>query len=830
MAQRKTTRKRSSKSKKNNSWYTKTELIAAVVITLTILVGISIYFKARTGVLGAVVGAFFFQLFGILAYLFPIVTIILFICIYTGRYHGQAGRNLIYLAITFVVFSLIVGTWHWVDGMYSTNIQISKELALEQIGPGVFGATLAHGAIRLVGKIGVYVISTIILLLAFLSFINMSITEFMRRVGRGTKTAFHSTKSSLQQAREKALERKEERQLAFDDEEKMQKRALSDNPYDDVDVVKPKKPEKIQINDYTANFKATAKKNAKHEGHADAPAATSQARNAVDPIDALLETNTGENGADSSSDLHAEAADAQDGETIAAGAPNDAKNSHTPGRQMSIAEYDLDVEEETQVYVKPPIELLRMPDISNRNDNAHILDEAKVIEKTLSSFGIESEVVSIDKGPTVTCFELKPQSGIKVSRIVNLADDLSLALATSDIRIEAPIPGKPYVGIEVPNKSKDDVALREIIQSTEFQSETSNIPVALGKSISGKPIIANIAKMPHTLIAGATGSGKSVCINTIIMSILYKYDPADVRLMLIDPKVVELSVYEGIPHLLIPVVTDPKKASKALFQAVQEMERRFRLFSEHSVRDIKGYREKQNVDDDMENLPYYVIIIDELSDLMMVAAQDVETHICRLAQMARACGIHLIIATQRPSVDVITGTIKANIPSRISFQVSSSIDSRTILDMAGAEKLLGKGDMLYYPSNFSKPQRVQGAFVSDKEVSQVVEFLKGKNTVSYDETLIENIEKQSQQDQSSADAADLDSLMDEVIEFISHEETTSISGLQRRFRIGYSRAGRIVDDLENMGLVSPQDGSKPRNVLIDEDYVGNRGETDEYSE
>ncbi|MDY6145950.1 MAG: DNA translocase FtsK, partial [Peptoniphilaceae bacterium] len=491
------------------------------------------------------------------------------------------------------------------------------------------------------------------------------------------------------------------------------------------------------------------------------------------------------------------------------------------GSQLSVESLGFEVAEDPILYTPPPIELLKTTARQADFDESVLKKQAAIIEKTLDSFGIQSEVVSIQRGPAVALFELKPQAGVKVSRITNLADDLALALAAQDIRIEAPIPGKPYVGIEVPNPVAETVGLREQLLTEEFTETNDRIPVALGQSIEGKPVIAQIAKMPHLLIAGTTGSGKSVCINTIIISILYKYSPEEVRLILIDPKVVELSVYNSIPHLLIPVVTDARKASRALYMAVQEMERRFRLFSQYSVRDIDSYRERRTVETDMENLPYIVVIVDELSDLMMVASKDVEAHITRLAQMARACGIHLIIATQRPSVDVITGTIKANITSRISFQVSSGIDSRTILDQTGAERLLGKGDMLYFPSTYTKPKRVQGAFVSDREVQNVVQFLTDNHEVHYDKNLMKSIDKSSEASAEGEKGDEVrDALMDEVIEFISHEDTTSISGLQRRFRIGYSRAGRIIDDLESMGYISGQDGSKPREVLIREDNQG----------
>ncbi len=474
---------------------------------------------------------------------------------------------------------------------------------------------------------------------------------------------------------------------------------------------------------------------------------------------------------------------------------------------------DLEIKEKkvqvnNKLYKVPSLDFLTSKGYkSDVNDKKEILNNAKIIEETMKNFGIEAIISNINKGPTITCYELSPAPGIKLSRIVSLSDNIALSLASSDIRIEAPIPGKPAVGIEVPNKVKDNVLLKEILQSTEFKTINSDVPLALGKDVSGKSIVSTIDKMPHLLIAGATGSGKSVCINTIIMSILYKSSPDDVKLLLIDPKVVELSIYNGIPHLLIPVVTDAKKAAFALNWAVTEMEKRYKMFAQNSVRDISSYNSKPINED--EKLPKIVIIIDELADLMMVAAQEIEDYICRLAQMARAAGMYLIVATQRPSVDVITGTIKANIPSRISFSVSSQVDSRTILDMAGAEKLLGKGDMLFYPSFYSKPVRLQGAFIGEEEVERVVYFLKDQDITNYDENIIEVV-----QNTKELDMVDGDELLPDAIRLVVTEGQASISLLQRRLKVGYARAARIVDEMEERGVIGGYEGSKPRKVLM----------------
>lgn len=473
-----------------------------------------------------------------------------------------------------------------------------------------------------------------------------------------------------------------------------------------------------------------------------------------------------------------------------------------------------------QRYCIPPLSLLSKPkpNAGVRLDK-EINANATTLEQTLESFGIQTKVVHATQGPAVTRYELEPAPGVKISRIVSLSDDIALKLAAPSIRIEAPIPGKSVIGIEVPNRQVFGVSLREVLESTEFQSSSSLLTVALGKDIAGQSIIADLSKMPHLLVAGATGSGKSICINILISSILFRAHPDCVKFLLIDPKVVELSNYNGIPHLIAPVVTEPKKAASALKWTVQEMERRYALFAAAGTRDVTRYNEVNPT----EKLPLIVVIIDELADLMMVAPVDVEDSICRLAQMARASGVHLVIATQRPSVDVITGTIKANIPSRISFSVSSQIDSRTILDMAGAEKLLGKGDMLYYPIGATKPTRLQGAFISDSEIEVLVKYIRTTLTVA-EEQAVPLFEDTAG---SATTARFEDDLLEDAVRLVLETGQASVSLLQRKFRIGYTRAARLVDMMQEMNIVSPANGSKPREIIMTSDQIFNRYFNDE---
>ena len=499
-------------------------------------------------------------------------------------------------------------------------------------------------------------------------------------------------------------------------------------------------------------------------------------------------------------------------------------------RQKVNEEIKQSQEKKFEHYQLPPLSLLKEVSVGKGSDDKQeYIEKARILEETLNNFNVDAKVISVKKGPSITMFEVQPSPGVKVSKIVGLSDDIALNLATSQVRI-APIQGKVAIGIEIPNKTTTMVTIKEVLSSSEFKKQASKLTIGLGKDISGTPIIGDLSSMPHLLIAGATGSGKSVCVNTIISSILFNATPDEVKFLMIDPKVVELSNYNGIPHLILPVVTDAKKASIALSWAVNEMTRRYKLFAETGVRDMKSYNNKIR-DTDQEKLPQIVVIIDELADLMMVAPNQVEDAICRLAQMARAAGIHLIVATQRPSVDVITGLIKANIPSRIAFSVSSAIDSRTIIDMGGAEKLLGKGDMLFYPVGAAKPKRAQGAFMSDEEVEALVDFIKNQTEeVQYNETILDDIHTATTMSND-----DSDEYLEDAIQFVVDTGQASASMMQRRFRVGYNRAARLIESMEERGIVGPPNGSKPREVLMsksefssfkDESFVNSSNDED----
>lgn len=723
-----------------------------VVMVLSVLIFIFIL-SSSTGFIGDALASFFESLFGKLNLVFPVLLFASFYLVYREKYRENISRMLLIYGIYLLTLAIL--SKDYIRNELSWSVEYSAFKG--SLGGGWFGGLVGFYILNFIGHVGLYILYITLIGSLIINVSPYSYREFFLKVRDLLILAGLGIKHFSQKAYGNIKENIEEKKAKKLEEEKPEE----NTPRLKINNPNPKKPQRKAIK------KRTIKK---------------------DEIDSIREEN------------HKEEKLIKDYKS----------------KQVEFGDLNEDLKREFANYSYPPVNLLKDINADGGIDDDEIRQKADVIEETLESFGIEGKIVQIDVGPTVTCYELKPARGVKVSKIVNLADDLSLSLATSGIRIEAPIPGKSHVGIEVANDKKEIVGFKEIISSSKFIKSKHEIPFAMGKSISGEVIISAIEKMPHLLVSGATGSGKSVCINTIIMSILYKHSPDEVKLLLIDPKVVELSIYNGIPHLIMPVITDPKKASSSLYWAISEMEKRYKLFEENHVRDIKGYKKAAETDDSMENLPYIVVIVDELSDLMMTAASEVEDYITRLAQKSRACGIHLIIATQRPTVDVITGTIKANIPSRISFAVTSQIDSRTILDMQGAEKLLGKGDMLYASSDSMKPVRIQGAFVSDEEVLNVVEYIKDSSETNYNEEAIEKVEENI-----TTDLEDEDELLDEAIKVIITDQTASVSMLQRKLKIGYARAGRIIDQLEQKGIVGGYEGSKPRKVLVDRTYLEN---------
>lgn len=772
------TSKKNTKSKKNGDLDKKIYLGLLCFNTFLLIFS----FFSGTGLLGEFIKTFFFKYFGITFYPFFIVLEIFFIFILLNKVKNENRYR--FSLIFFLLFNSmgIVDLSSNNNGILALKFEVAKSLAKNGEGSGLLGALIGYFYSLTIGIVGLYIVTFLFGMFLILSFLDISFMEFMRICKDFISNVFKNSKEKYGEYKETREEIKREKQIEIDENEEF-KNSKSENEnfnfeptvdYDSIEIFGNDVKEEI-YND----------ENEKSDN------------NLFDSYDLFPENDESNN-------------DLKDIKT---------ENEYLEEIQNSTENTVKNLEKEDKPYVLPPLSLLKDETIKSSESDKVLRERAKKIEQTLKSFGVDAKIIQINKGPTVTCFELQPAPGVKVNKIVNLADDLSLALASHDIRIEAPIPGKSAIGIEVANNVKENVLLKEILTSDEYIKNESKMPMALGKTIIGDSIVSSMDKMPHILIAGATGSGKSVCVNTIILSILYKSKPDEVKLILIDPKVVELSIYNGIPHLAIPVVTEPKKASAALNWAVREMERRYTLFSDNQVRDIKGYNEKQKIKD-LEKLPYLVIVIDELSDLMMVSANEVESHITRLAQMARACGIHLIVATQRPSVDVITGTIKANIPSRISFQVSSQIDSRTILDSSGAETLLGRGDMLFSPSGSSKPTRIQGCFVSDSEVENVVNFVKNQfNEVEYDKEIITNIENETVYSENDDD--EVDDLFYEAVKIILEEDSASISLLQRKMKIGYARAGRIIDEMESRQIVGKQEGSKPRKILIGFDYLDN---------
>ena len=757
------------------------EIQGIMVLALGILMLLSFYFQNSIGQFGVFIREVSLGLLGMPAFLIPLIIIIYAIFLIFAHDKINLKNKPLYIFILFILVSAMIQTGHYKPENY-TGMSPLKALGqfytdgVELAGGGVLGGLLSLPFLVTFRVLGTIIILTALSLIDIIMITNKSIAIFLISI----KSLFAERVNSI-------------RSSEYDNEDMLPEIPLRANK-------KPKVIDfKIEKTARETKSKVKIKEGAKKKEFAEEEPMVIE----NSPEDMPLELIIGDMKKTSE----------RPKPVREKAKPNKIENDE-PGLQEIIIKGAAPVKS-IMKYAYPPYELL-YEDTSDggntKNYRNQVLEGAKKLEETLTSFGVSAKVINVTRGPTVTRYELSPSAGVKVSRIVNLSDDIALNLAAPGIRIEAPIPGKAAIGIEVPNKEVNMVRLRDVIESNEFAQYPSKVAFAVGKDVSGDTVISDISKMPHLLIAGATGSGKSVCINSLIVSLLYKSSPDEVKLLMIDPKVVELGVYNGIPHLLIPVVTEPKKAAGALNWAVQEMVSRYKLFADKAVRDIKGYNELMAKTGDQSIMPQIVIIIDELADLMMVAPNDVEDAICRLAQMARAAGMHLVIATQRPSVDVITGVIKANIPSRISFAVSSQIDSRTILDMAGAEKLLGRGDMLLHPVGKAKPLRVQGAFITDTEVEKVVEYVKAQGNAEYDEDIIEEIN--SEDTSVSNDAGDCDELLSRAIEMVVDAGQASVSLIQRKFRVGYARAARIVDQMEERGVVGGFEGSKPRQLLI----------------
>ncbi len=674
----------------------------------------------------------------------------------------------------------------------SISEEFSRAQITTKVGGGFIGSMFYQLVFPILGTIGSEVISLLMMLIGILMICNVKFATLLSGFQKGSQLVIEKNKDAGEALKSKYSDLVEKHEQ--NKQEKLNNREKLTDPLDTHDDIFPSMAD---FNNEPVSSNKVKKESSPEFGP---PIEVSQEST---PVSTEVEDKV-------TDDLPASHSYAEEDQKI-------------KQELQDINHGDFEIKQTTQSknfnYKKPPINLLSpIKNVDQSQDKALIQKNTEVLESTFKSFGVHVIVKKAVLGPTVTRYEVQPAVGVKVSKIVNLADDLALALAAKDIRIEAPIPGKPLIGIEVPNRTTSAVSFKDVMAHQDAKSKEVSLDVPLGKDVEGKVISADLRKMPHLLIAGSTGSGKSVAINTIITSVLMKAYPEDVKLVLIDPKMVELSVYNGIPHLLIPVVTDAKLATNALRKTVKEMERRYQLFAAGGVRNITEYNQKvaeNNADKNnsvMEKLPYIVVIVDELSDLMMVAGHDVEDAIVRLAQMARAAGIHMILATQRPSVDVITGLIKANVPSRISFAVSSGVDSRTILDQVGAEKLLGRGDMLFLPIGAAKPERVQGAYISVTEVEKIVSWVKDQQEAVYNEDMIPS--KNDSEGQAESEDEPEDEFYDQAVALVRKQQSASVSMLQRRFRIGYNRAARIVDEMEAKGIVGPSEGSKPRQVLI----------------
>ena len=859
MAAKSTKKRKNSRGKKKKTQEYSVlhgEIIILCVLAVCIFLMISCF--GLGGIAGEICSSVIFGLFGWVGYVIPILIFgaVAFLTSNKGNTHAyiKTAAAIVLVCLVAAFLELVVNSYTPGTGL----MEHYRQASIRKDAGGLLGGAQVRLLCPMLGVVGAYIA---IVILAVISVILITERSLLKPLSHGGKRVYEDAKIRHETAAIRAAKKREERRQtrvlrlealqAEAEKERVQKQneekkeskkarrqdqkvsgvsfatTLSDGPSKrkspEVQELIPDLPmdEKPQDIPFPSPFDET-------QGD-DLPETAFVINRADDRIEAeqAEETNIwGE-------EPRALDSEVNDGEQVSA---SPAKKKTTKQDIQEIAAETQNVEAEIKekeeqpkpVYKIPPLRLLKRGKKGGGDSDAHLRATALKLEQTLQNFGVKVHVTNASCGPSVTRYEIQPEQGVKVSKIVGLADDIKLNLAVTDLRIEAPIPGKAAVGIEVPNSENSAVMLRDLLEAEDFQKSKSNLTVAVGKDIAGKVVIADIAKMPHLLVAGSTGSGKSVCINTLIMSMIFKSDPEDVKLIMVDPKVVELSVYNGIPHLLIPVVTDPKKAAGALNWAVAEMMKRYQMFAEYNVRDLKGFNEKILQMEPGEGVPkkmaQIVIIVDELADLMMVAPKDVEGAICRLAQLARAAGIHLILATQRPSVNVITGLIKANMPSRIAFAVSSGVDSRTIIDMNGAEKLLGKGDMLFYPTGYPKPVRVQGSFVSDKEVQQVVEYLIENNgNASYSNELEEhmNAELETENGSISIAAPGMENSSDARDQYfadagylIIEKEKASIGMLQRMFKIGFNRAARIMDQLADVGVVGPEEGTKPRKVLM----------------
>ena len=792
---KKTTRKTTKKTGEN---FVIDEIIIWIVLAVSILLLISNF--GFGGTLGASASAFLMESFGAGAYLVPFLLFGVTAFLVSNKHnriaYWKSGAAVICFLILCGLFELISDAG------------------------GTVGGSLADILSPALGVAGTYVILIIMLITGIVIITGRSV---LKGVKKQSDRAYSHAKESNTRRREASARRREERRTAREEKELEQAKAEKKT----ASKRKDRHVEGVSFDTTLSGRSPEMKEMKADELKTDIPSAVQP--NTKDTQDLVINRTQPEMAAQPDDlpdpfDTDSAVESLEDPKAPAKRSRKKAGADAIAQETANVAQAVSENEVKNETYHTPPFSLLTRGKKGGGDSDTHLRETAGKLQDTLHSFGVNVTVTNVSCGPAVTRYELQPEQGVKVSKIVGLADDIKLNLAAADIRIEAPIPGKAAVGIEVPNKENSAVMLRDLLESTEFKNSASNVSFAVGRDIAGRCVVADIAKMPHLLIAGATGSGKSVCINTLIMSILYKASPDQVRLIMVDPKVVELSVYNGIPHLMIPVVTDPKKAAGALNWAVAEMTRRYQAFAEHQVRDMKGYNEKVSQLEPDENgnkpdtMPQIVIIVDELADLMMVAPGEVEESICRLAQLARAAGIHLVLATQRPSVNVITGLIKANMPSRIAFSVSSGVDSRTIIDMNGAEKLLGKGDMLFYPSGYQKPVRVQGAFVSDKEVQKVTDYLKDHNgDAAYSQEVVEHMNSSAaggNMMSGSDSASERDAYFVDAGKLIIDKEKASIGMLQRMFKIGFNRAARIMDQLCEAGVVGPEEGTKPRKVLM----------------